>query len=335
MMTMQRVPGNFSRKSSVRHFPQNDELRRPLPPLDNEMRYDDMYHKGDAYRGLSSFSDSHARGNDGPHPRVASTLAKVKAVKLPPLVPCSSIDAIGKRSHYGNSDSVQLITQNANVDCAQELTELPETSRRRMKKKNRTVDGVPWDKINAHKDGREALDCNSTMVNARHIQPTSKSYPDSNIYPKQDDRAIAIIGSVERHLKNSKTRNVQLRYKNSLPPIPHGPHSLRCNDMQIKGEPLDSLHPVCSHGNPLSEQRHSEYEPGRRKQDLYSAIDLDHRPYTAKRSEWKDKKLDKYLQHNRKRRRNATCEMIDKEMRTCLVQFCEDLAILSAIQQCF
>ncbi|CAH1248306.1 Hypp8106 [Branchiostoma lanceolatum] len=67
--------------------------------------------------------------------------------------------------------------------------------------------------------------------------------------------------------------------------------------------------------------------------DLEDDLDPDLRPYEERKEELGDAVLDQFLKTQR--RRNATCEKLDKEQGTGLVKFCEDIAIMAAIHQCF
>ncbi|XP_078664731.1 uncharacterized protein LOC144907487 [Branchiostoma floridae x Branchiostoma belcheri] len=62
-------------------------------------------------------------------------------------------------------------------------------------------------------------------------------------------------------------------------------------------------------------------------------LDPDLRPYEERKEELGDEVLDQFLKTIR--RRNATCEKLDNEEGTGLVKFCEEIAIMTAIHQCF
>ncbi|XP_078585365.1 uncharacterized protein LOC144867347 [Branchiostoma floridae x Branchiostoma japonicum] len=62
-------------------------------------------------------------------------------------------------------------------------------------------------------------------------------------------------------------------------------------------------------------------------------FDPDLRPYEERKEELGDVVLDQFLKTHK--RRNATCEKLDKEQGTGLVKFCEEIAIMTAIHQCF
>ncbi|XP_070533587.1 uncharacterized protein [Ptychodera flava] len=334
--------------SNLRSEVQRRDNNRSLPPLDSGMMaldsYDSPSHGQNAPSRhndlfLSSFTSAVGSGKASAASRsntYPAEIVSLKPVKLPPLVSPSSRDivvghsSVNRNETLGKKDLVK-----AKMAGPKDDDHIVGRNGKRKKKKRTFDHNVPWDKINSFQDRN--VDENFVIGNRRSLPPNKIHVPAVTVHgnsiehrPNRQKRGGFLTDSPDISTKNG---NVQLRYKESLPPI-----GARVKDVGARRHHGNKT-PFMSKGgvSPEVAKRSARvrYEKGFRKDDLYCAKDLDFRPYSEKQREWNDRKLDRYLREPKGKRRNATCEMLDRERKTGLVQFCEDIAILNAIQQCF